>query len=144
MLDESLRGEESVVFLGELLDKLLVFVQPFLLLVMELLERQKNYFLRSSTDMYSSSICLARSISAASARMQSDMRGRGTLGSLWSRSVNKRKERLVDALDGSGETFVPLGIVVLETDLQFNGLYKVALLFAIGVGEQLLYRAPHA
>jgi len=32
--------------------------------------------------MYSSSICLARSMSAASARMQIDIRGRGTFGSL--------------------------------------------------------------
>ena len=39
-------------------------------------------FFKSSTDMYSRSICLARSMSAASARMQIDMRGRGTLGNL--------------------------------------------------------------
>lgn len=42
-----------------------------------------THFFKSSTDMYSSSICLARSMSAASARMQMDIRGRGTLGSLW-------------------------------------------------------------
>jgi len=40
------------------------------------------HFFKSSTDIYSSSICLARSMSAASARMQIDIRGRGTLGSL--------------------------------------------------------------
>merc|ERR1712108_93364 len=39
-------------------------------------------FLRSSTDWYSRSMSLARSMSAASARMQMLMRGRGTWGSL--------------------------------------------------------------
>ena len=41
-----------------------------------------TYFFKSSTDLYSRSICLARSMSAASARMQMDMRGRGKWGSL--------------------------------------------------------------
>src|SRR5258705_9769868 len=42
-------------------------------------------FFKSSTDMYSRSICLARSMSAASARMQIDNLGRGTFGSLSTR-----------------------------------------------------------
>ena len=37
-------------------------------------------FCKSSTDLYSRSICFARSMSAASARMQMDMLGRGTWG----------------------------------------------------------------
>ena len=41
-----------------------------------------THFFKSSADMYSRSICLARSMSAASARMQMDMRGRGTFASL--------------------------------------------------------------
>lgn len=41
-----------------------------------------THFFKSSTDIYSRSIVFARSISAASARMQIDIRGRGTLGSL--------------------------------------------------------------
>lgn len=93
LLDEGLRGEERVVLLGELQVvagggrvspaspchrtrpawQRRTFLTSFLFLLS---------FLRSSTDMYSSSMSLARSMSAASARMQIDMRGRGMLGSL--------------------------------------------------------------
>lgn len=41
-------------------------------------------------------------------------------------------------LDGSGETLVPLGIVVLEADLQLDGLEEVPLLLIEGVVKQLL------
>ena len=47
-------------------------------------------------------------------------------------------------LDSSRETLVPLGIVVLETDLQFDGLYKVAFFLAICFGKEFLDGAPHA
>ena len=51
---------------------------------------------------------------------------------------------LEDALDCSRETFVTLGVVVLETDLELDGLNEVALLLAVGIGKELLDRAPHA
>ena len=85
LLDESLRGQESVVLLCELLDELFVLVKPDGTIKRAVRSRdvmECTYFFKSSTDMYSRSICLARSMSAASARMQMDMRGRGTLGSL--------------------------------------------------------------
>ena len=85
LLNQSFRGQESVVLLGELLDKLLVFVEPG---TRDQLQWRKSEilctnFFKSSTDMYSRSICLARSMSAASARMQIDILGRGTFGSLY-------------------------------------------------------------
>ena len=49
-----------------------------------------------------------------------------------------------NALDGTRETLVALGVVVLETNLELDGLDEVALLLAVGVGEELLDRAPHA
>ena len=49
-----------------------------------------------------------------------------------------------DTLDGTRETLVALGVVVLETDLELDGLDEVALLLAVGLGEELLDRAPHA
>ena len=83
LLDESLGGKESVVLLCELLDELLVLVEPVCGDEREARKRERStHFFKSSTDMYSRSICLARSMSAASARMQMDMRGRGTWGSL--------------------------------------------------------------
>jgi hypothetical protein len=36
-------------------------------------------------------------------------------------------------LDGAGETLVTLGVVVLEADLELDGLEEVALLLLVGV-----------
>ena len=47
------------------------------------------------------------------------------------------------ALDGAGETLVTLGVVVLETNLELDGLDKVTLLL-LGRREQFTDRAPHA
>jgi len=45
---------------------------------------------------------------------------------------------------GSRETFITLGVVVLETDLKFNRLHEFAFLFA-GCGcQEILDGAPHA
>ena len=88
LLDQSLGSQEGIVLLRQLLDELFVLVKPRQYIrVMNYrikisFKNNITHFFKSSTDMYSRSICLARSISAASARMQMDMRGRGTLGSL--------------------------------------------------------------
>jgi hypothetical protein len=43
-------------------------------------------------------------------------------------------------LDGSGETLVTLGIIVLKSDLELNGLEKIPLFGFIGVlASQLVY-----
>ena len=47
-------------------------------------------------------------------------------------------------LDGARETLVPLGVVVLETNLQLDRLHEVSSLLAVSTGEELLNRAPHA
>ena len=104
--------------------------------------------------MYSSSICLARSISAASPSRQIDILGRGILGNLFSQcneaSIVKHKSMSYMlgiqswyVLDGARETLVSLGVVVFETDLELNGLDKLPLLF-LGLGQELLDRRPHA
>ena len=46
------------------------------------------------------------------------------------------------SLDGSRETLVPLGIVVFQTDLEFDGLNEVAAFFSRG-SKEFLDRAPH-
>lgn len=96
LLDERLRGQESIVALRELLDELLVLVQPLRGVFAENCTRNENeaitHFFKSSTDLYSRSICLARSMSAASARMQMDMRGRGIWGSLGKRGIAESVE----------------------------------------------------
>jgi len=50
----------------------------------------------------------------------------------------------VRELDCSRETFVPLWVVVLETDLQFDGLYEIAFFLAVCIGKEFLDGAPHA
>ena len=47
-------------------------------------------------------------------------------------------------LDRARETLVSLRVIVLETDLKFNGFDEIASLLAGRVGEELLDRAPHA
>ena len=51
---------------------------------------------------------------------------------------------MVNALDGTRETLIPLWVVVLETNLELDSLDKVTSLLAVGIGEELLDRAPHA
>lgn len=46
-------------------------------------------------------------------------------------------------LDGAGETLVTLRVVVLEADLELDGLEEVALLLLVGVFEQLLHVGTH-
>ena len=75
-----------------------------------------------------------------------DMRGRGTLGSL-SNTVSTQRglhKNVPHALHGTRETLVPLGVVVLETNLKLDGLDEVALLLAVRLGEELTDGAPHA
>ena len=55
-----------------------------------------------------------------------------------------RGKQMEHALDGTRETLVALGVVVLETNLELDGLDEVALLLAVGLGEELLDGTPHA
>ena len=66
------------------------------------------------------------------------------IGSIGKNADGHARAGDVGQLDGSGETLVPLRVVVLETDLELDSLDEVASFFAIGVGEKLLDRAPHA
>jgi len=54
---------------------------------------------------------------------------------LWYRLTRTGKGR---ELDGSGETLVTLGVVVLEADLELDGLEEVPLLGLVGVLKELL------
>jgi len=75
-----------------------------------------------------------------------DMRGRGTLGSLVRCQHPERKSisAIDNILDGSRETLISLRVVVLQTDLELDGLDEIALLLAIGFSKEFLDRAPHA
>lgn len=57
------------------------------------------------------------------------------------RSLQVRKQRsgCGNVLDGAGETLVLLGVVVLEADLEVDGLHKLPLLGLLGVLQHLLH-----
>ena len=46
-------------------------------------------------------------------------------------------------LDGSTETLVPLRVVVLQPNLELDGLDKIAFLLAVGISQEFLDGAPH-
>jgi hypothetical protein len=97
LLDQGFRGNEGIVLLGELLDKLLVLVE--LLQVIDGLEFHT-----------------------------------GSLGLIAMESITENAHGQVGAgnvrqLDGTRETLITLGIVVLQTNLEFNGFSEVTLLF---------------
>ena len=46
--------------------------------------------------------------------------------------------------DGARETLVTLGVVVLQTDLELNGLEEIPLLLILRVVEQLLNVLAHS
>ena len=83
-------------------------------------------------------------MSAASARMQMDMRGRGTLGSLFARQHAKNCAERKNQLDSARETLVALRVIIFQADLELDRLDEIAALLASRVGKQLLDRAPHA
>jgi hypothetical protein len=84
-----------------------------------------------------------------------DISGIGKNADGHARTGNVRKPRMADRqhvaqkriigvlLHGARETLVTLWVVVLETNLQFDGLYKVSLFLAICFHQKLFDRAPH-
>jgi len=90
-----------------------------------------TYLLRSSTDMYSSSICLSQSISAASATwMQMDMRGWGR--SCWS---THRCERV-----GLGlcDTFLVAARTVSGAS---SGIVEVGITYKVGKSRVVMFKS---
>lgn len=47
-------------------------------------------------------------------------------------------------LDSARETLVTLRVIILQADLEFNGLEKISLLGVVGVIQQLLNILAHA
>jgi hypothetical protein len=97
LLEESFRAQERVILLRELLDQLLILIQPVYQVrkPKEYEDQIGTHFFRSSTLMYSSSICLARSMSAASPSRQIDILGLGTLGNLFANVIESMQSRKI-------------------------------------------------
>ncbi|KAI0832904.1 hypothetical protein BC628DRAFT_365188 [Trametes gibbosa] len=151
LLDKSLRGQERIIFLGELLDELLVLVEPW-----------RQYGQESPT-MLQETMLTSSSHQRTCTQDQSVWHGRCRLrrrecrwtcgggereGACSGRDSNQLMRQGLEsrrcALDGTRETLVTLGVVVLEANLEFDGLHKVTPLLAGSVDEKLLDGAPHA
>lgn len=162
LLDQGLGSEESVVLLCELLDELLVLeiVRSDSIKLGKRRRLTLLSFFKSSTVMNgsSSSSCFALRIVSENSEQRGTARlwscllnspvnilgiGENTQGHSWSRNVRE--------LDGTRETLVTLRVVVLESDLELDGLDKVplfttGLLVGVqgGLGEKGLDRRSHA
>ena len=110
LLDQSVGREESVVLLGELLDKLLVLVQ--LLQVLDGHEVERDQL---------------RTVNVGSVGKNAERHARA-------RNVRKTHR--------TTETLVTLGVVVLQTDLEFNGLVEVTPLL-LGALEEVADGRSH-
>jgi len=139
LLDQGLGSEESIVLLGELLDKLLVLVE--LLQVLNGHEGKLLVELLSTVDIGSI---------GKNAELHT---GSGNVGELDSTGLKVSQVRIhsCSCYRFTHETLVPLGVVVLETDLELNGLDEVSLLttglFPSGLtrlGDEGLDRGSHA
>lgn len=132
LLDELLRGEESVVLLGELLDELLVLVELLQILNGHGLESQ----MLSTID-----IVLVTKNAVFQALAVCSL-----IGSLSGSLIPNAHSWAWDLwkLDGSGETLVSLGIIVLQSDLELDGLEEVSLLDIERVIEKFLNVSTHS
>jgi len=97
LLDKSFGSNESIVLLGQLLNKLLVLV--------ELLQVLSGHVRKVELQGFMAMMSITQHAHAH----------------VWTRNRWQ--------LDGTAETLVTLWIVVLETDLEFNGLGKLAWIF---------------
>ena len=48
----------------------------------------------------------------------------------WVSTLNDSREHRTNPLDSARETLITLGVIVFQTNLKFNGLYKVAALLS--------------
>ena len=82
--------------------------------------------------IYSSSICLVRLKLAGSARMRWRFKAKGHLVACeFPNLLDSLIAKLKDILDSSRETLFMLGIVVLQTNLQFNKHMLILLIILI-------------
>jgi hypothetical protein len=132
LLDESLRRDEGVVLASELLDQLLVLVELSQILSghginTEVLGTIDIVLVTENAVVVRQPSCFLSSLSSFQIVPDGHV-GAGDLGEL----------------DGTRETLVTLGVVVLESDLELDGLEEVALLLILGVVEELLHVGAHS
>lgn len=147
LFDKGLGSQKSVVFLGELLDKLLVLVEST--------QRGRHIFgsryaICPTFSSHRRTCIRARFASHDRCRLHPrECRWTCEGGECWAichGKMSSEQDRWTgdSVLDGARETFVSLRVIVLETDLEFDRLHKVALFLVVGSSKKFLDGAPHA
>lgn len=130
LLDQRVGSDESIVFASELLDQLLVLVE-----LLQVIGAHLHFVLARLTTL--SSVLLGVSLRIAYGVDTT------VLGTVEIVLVTKNADGHVGAGDGrqangTRETLVTLGVVVLQADLELDGLQKVSLLLIERVVQELL------
>jgi hypothetical protein len=131
LLDQSVGSDEGIVLAGELLDQLLVLVE----LLQVIGGHGINTTVLGTIDIM---LITENAIPSKSARALSVHVCDDDLPDAHTRAGNNGQT------DGSRETLVTLGIIVLEADLEFDGFEEVSLLGLERVFEKLLDVGTHS
>ena len=136
LLDEGIGGNEGVVLAGELFDELFVLV--------EFLEVVGGHGV-DAVVLGAVDVVLVTKDTVG--KVWLDMMAAAS-SVMWKVRCNSpdahARPRHLWQLDGTGETLVALRIIVLEADLEFDGLEEVPLLRLVGVFEKLLDIRTHS
>jgi hypothetical protein len=136
LLDKSIGSDEGIVLACELLDQLLVLVE-----LLQVISRHGvNTTVLGTIDI----VLVTENATIVSAQVLPSFVRRNIFalgsnipdGHVWAGNLGE--------LDGSRETLITLGIVVLEANLQLDGLEEVALLGLQGVLKELLDVGSHS
>jgi len=138
LLDQGVGSDESIVLASELLDQLLVLVE----LLQVISGHGVNTTVLGTIDIVlvtENAIYASDQILPSRASVRDEMPWAAfdiPDAHVWAWNLGET--------DGSRETLVTLRIIVLEADLQFDGLEEVALLGLEGVVEELLDVGTHS
>lgn len=157
LLDQTLGSKEGIVLASKLLDELLVLVQllqvigghgidAVVLGTVKIVLVTQNTIIRNALALYSSLVLSSLSPSASCEGRHLAMQRGSDLGGWRGQNTPDAHARAGDGrqLDGARETLVTLGVIVLQTDLELNGLEEVTLLLVERVVEKLLDILAHS
>lgn len=122
LLDQGFGSQESIVLLGELLDELLVLVEPI-----GRKSSSASFLIQIHPDHRNALLQILNGHV-----LQVNLLGLIDVGGVGQNAERHSGSGNVGQLDGTRETLVSLGVVVLQTDLQLDGFDEVSLLASVG------------
>jgi hypothetical protein len=144
LLDESIWSKEGIVSSGQLLDELLVLVQLLQVVCGHGIDaevlRSIQIVLVTEDAIYESDHLSARltNFQMHHCTIGKPRQNREDVPDRHARTRNARQ------LDGAGETFVTLRIIVLQANLELDGLKEIPLFLVLRVVQKLLNILAHS